>query len=188
MAWALLLAALACFVYGVCGTGCPSFYISDEYHEVMRALQLGTGSFNFERVGKGGFYFILFFEYGIYFVLLKLAGVSRVGRGLRTDVRTRPERLLLDGPGDGRAVRWLTVAVVFQLARRAYSTTAGVLAAVFLTFNVLHVDLSRRIGVDVPMTLLVTTALYFALQIVIREGVGTICLRPCLPHWLRRPR
>jgi hypothetical protein len=72
--WVLLGAALLVRLWGT-WHGLPYSYISDEYHEVMRALQLGAGSFNFERTGKGGFYFVLFFEYGVYFLLLKLAGV-----------------------------------------------------------------------------------------------------------------
>ena len=164
VAWALLLAACLLRLWGV-WYGLPFLYISDEYHEVMRALQLGTGSFNFERVGKGGFYFVLFFEYGIYFVLLKLAGVVASAEDFGRMFARDPSAFYWMGRATAALVGALTVAVVFQLARRAYSTTAAVLAAAFLTFNVLHVDLSRRIGVDVPMTLLATAALYFALQI-----------------------
>ncbi len=160
------MAALLLRLWGV-WYGLPFLYVSDEYHEVMRALQLGTGSFNFERIGKGGFYFVLFFEYGVYFVLLKLAGVVASAEDFGRLFARDPSAFYLMGRATAALIGALTVAVVLQLTRRTYSTTAGMLAAAFLAFNVLHVDLSRRIGVDVPMTLLVTTALYFALQIVV---------------------
>ena len=72
--WALIGCALLIRLWGV-WYGLPFTYYNDEYHEVMRALQLGTGSFNFNRNGKGGLYLVLFIEYGFYFVILKLAGV-----------------------------------------------------------------------------------------------------------------
>ena len=128
VAWALLLAACLLRVWGV-WYGLPFLYISDEYHEVMRALQLGTGSFNFERVGKGGFYFILFFEYGIYFVLLKLAGVVASAEDFGRIFARDPSAFYWMGRATAALIGASTVAVVFQLARRAYSTTAGVLAA-----------------------------------------------------------
>jgi 4-amino-4-deoxy-L-arabinose transferase-like glycosyltransferase len=162
--WAVLLTAFLLRLWGT-WYGLPYLYIIDEYHEVMRALQLGTGSFNFDRVGKGGFYFVLFFEYGIYFVLLKLAGVVASAEDFGRLFARDPSAFYWMGRATAAIIGAMTVAVAFQTARRAYSTMAGVLAAAFLTFNVLHVDLSRRIGVDVPMTLLALVALYFATEI-----------------------
>ena len=161
IAWALFLSALLLRLWGA-WYGLPYLYISDEYHEVMRALQLGTGSFNFDRIGKGGFYFVLFVEYGVYFLLLKLTGVVASAEDFARMFARDPSAFYWMGRATAALIGALTVAVAFQLGRRAYSTTAGVLAAAFLAFNVLHVDLSRRIGVDVPMTLLTLTALYFA--------------------------
>jgi hypothetical protein len=61
-----------------------------------------------------------------------------------------------------------TVAAAYWLGRRAYGVHAGLAGAAFLAFNVLHVDLSHRVGVDVPMTMLAAFAIVFALQIVER--------------------
>jgi hypothetical protein len=63
-----------------------------------------------------------------------------------------------------------TVAAVFYLGRRAYSISTGMLAAVFVALNVLHIDLSRLIGLDVMMTLLAVISLYFGLGIVTTRG------------------
>ena len=72
--WLLLGLALLIRLFGI-GYGLPYVYWIDEYHEVMRAMELGAGEFNLTRTGKGGFYFLLFFEYGVYFVVLKVAGL-----------------------------------------------------------------------------------------------------------------
>ena len=77
-----------------------------------------------------------------------------------------PSAFYLMGRATAALCGVLTVAMLYQVGRKAYSTSAGLLAALFLTVNVLHIDLSRRIGVDVPMVLLATVALYFAHGIV----------------------
>ena len=162
--WVLLGAALLVRLWGT-WHGLPYSYISDEYHEVMRALQLGAGSFNFERTGKGGFYFVLFFEYGVYFLLLKLAGVVDSAQDFAKHFARDPSAFYLMGRVTAALCGTFTVAVLYALGRKAYSHAAGLLAALFLAVNVLHIDLSRRIGVDIPMTLLAFVAIFFALRI-----------------------
>ena len=145
--------------------GLPFSYWVDEYHEVLRALELGAGGFNFERTTKGGLYFLLFVEYGLYFVCLKIAGLVTSTREFAELFVRDPSAFYLMGRVTAALIGSATVAATFVLARRAYSATAGLLAMLFLAVNVLHIELSRRIGVDVPMTLLATLALYFALRI-----------------------
>lgn len=146
--------------------GLPFTYYNDEYHEVMRALQLGTGSFNVERTGKGGLYFILFLEYGIYSVILKLAGIVGNAQDFGKLFASDPSAFYLIGRMTVAAFGTMAVAAIFYLGRQAYSATAGVLAGLFLAVNVLHIDLSRLIGLDVLMTLLATVSLYFGLRII----------------------
>jgi len=163
--WAVFAAALVIRVWGI-WYGLPLSYYTDEYHEVMRALQLGTGSFNFDRTGKGGFYFLLFVEYGVYFVVLKLLGVVETAKDFGVLFARDPSAFYLMGRATAALLGALTVIAVFHLGRRAYSSLAGLLAALFLAVNVLHTDLSRLIGVDVPMTLLVTVTLCFGMRII----------------------
>jgi 4-amino-4-deoxy-L-arabinose transferase-like glycosyltransferase len=165
--WILLASALLVRLWGI-GYGLPYVYWIDEYHEVMRALELGTGHFNFERTGKGGFYLLLFFEFGLYFLVLKAAGfVSSVQQFAEQFVRD-PTPFYLMGRATAAAFGCATVAAAYWVGRRAYGAHAGLVGAAFLAFNVLHVDLSHRVGVDVPMTMLATLTIVFALQIVER--------------------
>jgi 4-amino-4-deoxy-L-arabinose transferase-like glycosyltransferase len=163
--WLVVGGALLIRIWGS-WYGLPFSYYDDEYHEVMRALELGMGSFNLNRTGKGGFYFLLFFEYGVYFVLLKLMGVVATAEEFARMFVRDPTAFYLMGRVTAAVMASMTVAVVFFLARQAYSTAAGLMAALFLAVNTLHVDLSRSIGVDVPMLLMSTLALYFAMKIV----------------------
>jgi hypothetical protein len=164
MLWLLLGLALLIRLWGI-GYGLPFVYWTDEYHEVMRALELGAGNFNLSRTGKGGFYFLLYFEYGLYYVALRLAGVISTAQEFAEQFVRDPTMFYIMGRATAALFGCATVAAAYYLARRAYLTRAGVLAALFLTFNVVHVDLSHRVGVDVPMTFFATLALYFGLQV-----------------------
>jgi hypothetical protein len=156
--------ALAGRLWGI-DYGLPFSYWTDEYHELMRAMELGAGGFNFARTSKGGFYLLLFVEYGIYFVVLKLAGVVTSTHEFAELFARDPSMFYLIGRTTAAVFGCITVAAVYYLSRFAYTTTAGLIAAFLLAINVLHVDLSHRIGVDIPMTMLATLALYYGLRL-----------------------
>jgi 4-amino-4-deoxy-L-arabinose transferase-like glycosyltransferase len=146
--------------------GLPFLYVNDEYHEVMRAMELGSGSFNFERYFKGGLYFLLFVEYGVYFVLLKLAGVVESTRDFALNFARDPSMFYLMGRVTVALFGTLNVVLAYLIARRAYTVGAGILAAAFLAVNVVHVDLSHKVNLDVVMTCLASAALLFSIRLV----------------------
>jgi len=162
--WLLLGLALFIRLWGI-GYGLPYVYWIDEYHEVMRAMELGAGEFNLSRTGKGGFYLLLFFEYGIYFVLLKLAGIISNAQDFAEQFVRDPTAFYLMGRATAAVFGCATVAAAYYVARKAYQTRAGLFAALFLAVNALHIDLSHRVGVDVPMTCFAILALYFGLRV-----------------------
>lgn len=162
--WLVLGAALLLRIWGI-GYGLPFVYWTDEYHEVMRALELGAGEFNLSRTTKGGFYLLLFFEYGVYYVLLKLSGSISTAQQFAEQFVRDPTPFYMMGRSTAAMFGCATVAAVFCLGRQAYRPIAGVMAAVFLAVNVLHVELSHKVGVDVPMALFATLSLYFGLRV-----------------------
>ena len=168
LVWLVIGLAIVLRVWGV-WYGLPFCYHKDEYHEVMRALELGAGGFNLERTAKGGFYLLLFLEYGFYFVVLRLLGVVESTREFAEMFAKDPTAFYLMGRVTAAVCGAVTVAACFWLARRAYTVASGLLASVFMAINVLHVDLSRVIGVDVPMTMFAVIALFFAVRIA-EEG------------------
>ena len=56
------------------GQGLPYVVGPDEGFEIHRALKLGLGEIDLDRVSKGGFFYLLFVEYGFYYVWLRLTG------------------------------------------------------------------------------------------------------------------
>ncbi len=162
--WAVIGLAVLIRLLGI-DYGLPFSYWSDEYHEVMRAMELGAGNFNLSRTGKGGFYFLLFFEYGLYFVVMKIAGVVTSAKDFAELFVRDPTMFYLLGRATAAIFGAATVLAAYCLARRAYGTNAALASALFLAVNVLHVDLSHRVGVDIPMTCFATIALIFAVRI-----------------------
>jgi len=165
--WAFCLitgVALVCRLWGI-GYGLPLSYWTDEYHELMRAMQLGAGSFNWGRTTKGGFYLLLFFEYGVYYVVLKVLGIVAGTKEFAEHFVRDPTMFYVLGRSTAALLGCTTVAAVYWIARHAYSNLAGLVAAFLLAINVLHVDLSHRIGVDVPMAACAALALYFGLRL-----------------------
>jgi len=76
----LLLLAVLCLaaflrLWGI-DYGLPHQYLHDENVEVVRALRLGAGQYDwsFDRAQRGGYFYILFLEYGFYFLGLWIAG------------------------------------------------------------------------------------------------------------------
>jgi 4-amino-4-deoxy-L-arabinose transferase-like glycosyltransferase len=166
-AWAIgliLLGALALRLWGI-DYGLPVSYWQDEYLEVMRALQLGTGGFDLDRTEKGGLYLVMFVEYGVYFVILKLSGaISSTAEFARLFVND-PSVFYLLGRITTAVLGSVTVLAAYLIGRTAYSIGAGLLAALFLAVNVLHVEMSHMINVDIMMVCFAGLALFFALRI-----------------------
>ncbi len=164
--WLLIGLALLIRLWGIC-YGLPFIYWTDEYHEVMRALELGAGEFNLSRTGKGGFYFLLFFEYGIYYGALKVSGSSRLrGNSQNSLFVIRPCSTSWVEQRQ-HCVGCATVAAAYYCGAAGISDEGGsTLRRFFLPSTSLHIDLSHRVGVDVPMMLFASLALYFGLRIV----------------------
>lgn len=160
----VLVAAFAVRIYGI-WFGLPYLFHIDEGFEVRRALQLGAGSFNFERTGKGLYFYLLFVEYGFLFVFLKLTGAIESAKEFGALYFRDPTAFYLLGRATSAVLGTLTVYLSYLVGRRAFGVTAGVMAAAFLAVNIIHARVSHLILVDVPMTLFIVASLYFALRI-----------------------
>jgi 4-amino-4-deoxy-L-arabinose transferase-like glycosyltransferase len=167
---AIVAGALGLRLWGL-DYGLPISYFQDEFLEVMRALQLGTGSFQLDRVSKGGLYLLLFVEYGFYFLFLKFTGSIGSGEEFARLFVNDPSVFYLLGRVTTALFGSATVLVAYLLARSAYSVGAGLLAALFMSVNVLHVGMSHMINVDIMMVLFSSLALYFAIRLA-EEGAA----------------
>ena len=113
----LLVASALIRLWGI-DYGLPFIYWVDEYHEVMRAMELGAGGFNFARTGKGGFYFLLFFEYGAYFVVLKAVGAIATVKEFAEHFARDPSAFYLMGRVTAALFGCATVLAAYQLRAR----------------------------------------------------------------------
>jgi len=156
--------ALGLRIWGI-WFGLPCIVHNDEDLEVVRALQLGSGSFDFQRIYKGGYFYLLFFEYGVLFVLLKIAGIVDSATDFAHFYFRDPSAFYLIGRATTAFIGSINVYLIYRMGRLAYSARAGLLAASLLAINVLHAKLSHFTIVDVPMACLSTAALYFAIKI-----------------------
>lgn len=162
---AILLVALALRLYGV-WFGLPFPLHDDEPNEVLRALQLGAGSYNYERIGKGGYFYLLFVEYGVLFVILKFAGVIQTATDFAKYYIYDPTAFYLIGRSTTAIIGVINVGLVYKIGRLAYSPLAGLVAAGLLGVNILHTQVSHYVTVDVPMVCLATASLYFAIKML----------------------
>jgi 4-amino-4-deoxy-L-arabinose transferase-like glycosyltransferase len=162
--FAILAVALLLRVWGI-RFGLPFSYATDEYHEVMRAMQLAAGQFNFNRTGKGGLYFLLSVQYGLYFVALKAMGAVDTTLDFAMNFVRDQTPFYLMGRWLVAVIGTIGVYAVYLLGRKAYSSVAGLFAAALVAVNALHAYESHTINVDIPMVTLATFALLYALKL-----------------------
>jgi 4-amino-4-deoxy-L-arabinose transferase-like glycosyltransferase len=70
----------------------------------------------------------------------------------------------------------LTLIMVYQLGKRLFTKSIGMLAAVFLAFTVLHIRDSHFYLPDVPMTFFVVLTVFFAAGIMEGKGIKSYIL------------
>lgn len=178
-----LLAVVFCLALGLrllgMFYGLPFGLHVDEYHEVMRALQLGTGSFNIERIGKGGLYILLFLEYAVYFSVNWVLGVVDTAREFGEAFVKDPTVFYALGRATVAVIGALGVYAIYLVGRDAYGSLVGLAAAGFLCINSLHVDLSRVIGLDAVLVTLCGFSFYFCLRLM-RSGARSDYIFSCI--------
>lgn len=137
--------------------GLPFAYHDDEPVVVNYALAYGTGDFNPHTFNIAPLLtYVLFFIYGIFFAIGRLIGYFH---GLKDFAY-----LYLNDPTVfyiiGRTVLGLicgtaSVLALYHTGRKYFNKLTGLLAALFLAVNFLHVRDSHYIYFDIPLTLCV---------------------------------
>ena len=157
--FSILALALLLRVWGL-DYALPDILMTDEWFEVKRALKLGAGVFDLERVGKGGYYYLLFVMFGIYFVALKLFGAVGGSSDFLLHIFRDPTGLWLVGRGTTAAIGVLNVYLMIRLGTAMRDRTVGLIAGGFLAVHLMHVRSSHSITVDVPMVCALTAGLW----------------------------
>jgi 4-amino-4-deoxy-L-arabinose transferase-like glycosyltransferase len=157
--------ALTLRIYGI-WFGLPYALHDDEPNEILRALQLGSGSFNYDRVGKGGYFYLLFFEYGILFIILKVSGIVQSATDFAEYYISDPTVFYLIGRSTTAIIGSINVYLVYRIGTLSYSASIGLVAALLLAVNLLHAQLSHYVTVDVPMVCLATASLLYSIRML----------------------
>jgi hypothetical protein len=152
----LFVIALGLRLWGI-NFGLPALYRPDEDVAVGRAMGILNGVFDPHFADWPHLYFYVAAAWLAPFRLLGLVSDQASGYlGVR----------ILDA-----LLGSLTVLLVFEFGRRAYSWLAGFLAAGALAVAFLHVRDSHFGTLDVPLTLACTGALYVAFRTITSRGI-----------------
>jgi hypothetical protein len=135
----ILIVAFILRIWGI-NFGLPHIYHTDEWFEVKRALKLGAGVFEFERVKKGGYFYLLFMEYGVYFVILKIFGIIKSSDEFLFKIFQDPTPIWLIGRVTTAIIGTINVFILYLLGKRAFSKGVGIFAGFFLAIHFIHVQ------------------------------------------------
>jgi len=137
---------------------------TDEYNEVMEALRVASGRFNYERWMKKGFQNLLAVEFGIYFIIGYLINIFSSPVDFAEKVVRDMEPLFLIGRYTVASMGVASIALVYMLGKQIYNARVGLIAALFLSVASLHVWTSHLVNTDVPLTFFFLLSLYFVVK------------------------
>jgi 4-amino-4-deoxy-L-arabinose transferase-like glycosyltransferase len=138
--------------------GLPDLYHPDEPRIVERAVRFYQGDLNPRFFNWPSLYmYVMAGVYGLVFGVSSADGVTGAfGRD--------PALFYLVGRLVTALFGAATLVVLCLAGRIAYGRAVAILAAGFLTVNLLHVRDSHWVTTDVPLTFLITLATYYALR------------------------
>jgi hypothetical protein len=158
--------------------GLPYLYHADEPIVVNHALAYGSGDLNphFFNIPPLVSY-VLFIFYGIFYICGRSFHYFDSLESFSDLFFTDPTyfyllgRLLI-----GVIFSTLTIALLYRLSKKAFSKETGLVSALFLAVNFLHVQESHYIYVDIPLVMLIV---YTLLKMCLFAG-ETLRIRPHL--------
>jgi hypothetical protein len=165
--WLVLWLVVLAFGLRVWGSnwGLPELYHPDENKIVNRALAFGKGDLNPHYFGWPSLQmYVMFFIYGCYFIVGSLWGVFASPEQFLVAFAVDPSNVYLLGRWFSAALGALTVWLTYSAGQRLYRSEVGLIGALFLTVNILHVKDSHYITPDVPVAFMVLAAFLLAVR------------------------
>jgi hypothetical protein len=111
-------------------------------------------------------FYLHFLLQGAFYVLGKIGGVYADLESFRLAFVTDSAPLIVGARMLSIAFDTGTIVLAAMIGRRLLGESGGVLVALFMAINPLHVELSQQIAVDVPMTFFVILSVYCAYQVL----------------------
>jgi 4-amino-4-deoxy-L-arabinose transferase-like glycosyltransferase len=156
--WLILATAAALRFWGL-GHGLPYEFTPDEAHEILRALKLGAGEYDWRGFGKGGLYLIMFVEYGLIYVGLWLFGVVGSAGDFALLYVTDPTIFYLAGRVTNTLLGIATCLAIYHLGKLLEGRLVGLLAAFIMAASNVHASYSQLVSVDIGMSLFMVLSL-----------------------------
>ena len=128
--------------------------------EVMRALELGMGKYNFERITKGGLFYVLFVEYGVLYLILSILGIIRSSQDFALYYMNNPSVFWIIGRLTSVIFGTVSVVLLHYIGKKIYDYRIGLFASFLFAIYPVHVKFSHIICVDIPMVMFVLAAFY----------------------------
>lgn len=144
---------------------------TDEFNEVFEALKVDSGHLNLERWNKKLLIYILAVEYGILFGAGWVLGIYSSVSDFASKIVINMAHLFIIGRVTSAVFGTLMVFVTYLIGKRLYSRKVGLIGALFLCFNFVHVEHSSLVLVDITMALMVVCSFYFS-TLLMDEGRG----------------
>ncbi|MDW7774288.1 MAG: glycosyltransferase family 39 protein [Desulfobulbaceae bacterium] len=166
----LLLVALLALAFLLRIWGIWNADSSDEYNEVFEALRVASGQLNFERWIKRFYLYILAVEYGIYYAIGWIFNIFASPADFAVKILRDPFPLFMLGRITSAILGTGSVLLTYFIGKLLYNRTVGLIAALFLCFNVVNIELSHYARVDASLCFVVLAAFYFIARIVTEEN------------------
>jgi len=162
----LLLLIIIAFIIRIWGIW--NIEQTDEFNEVFEALKVDSGRLNLERWNKKVLIYILALEYGIYFFAGWVAGIFSSISDFASKIVINMSPLFIIGRATSASFGTLIVLFTYLIGSKLFNKQTGLIAALFLSFNYVHVEHSHLVLVDITMTLMVMCCFYFTTLLMYR--------------------
>jgi len=138
---------------------------TDEYNEVFEALRVCSGNLNFERWFKRFYLYILAVEYGVYYVIGWIFNLFQSPDDFAVKIIRNPYPLFMMGRITSALLGTGSVWLTYLVGKQLYSRSVGLIAALFLCFNAVNIELSHYARVDACLCFVVLAAFYWIAKI-----------------------
>ena len=152
---ALLFCAFALRIWGIWNATS-----TDEYNEVFEALRVCSGNLNLERWGKRFYLYVLAIEYGAYYAINWVLGVFASPQDFAMQVIRNLDPLFLIARSTSALFGTASVFLTFLIGKTLFNEKTGLVAALFLCLNVVHIELSHYARVDSSLCFLILMTFY----------------------------
>ena len=166
---ALLIVAFVLRLWGIWNASS-----SDEYNEVFEALRVCSGNLNLERWGKRFYLYILAIEYGVFYIIGWVLNLFQSPDDFAVKIIRDPSPLFVLGRLTSAVLGTGSVWLTYLVGRQLYNRSAGLIAALFLCFNVVNIELSHYARVDACLVFMVMAAFYWIAKIASNDRQSLI--------------